>query len=276
MADMLIARPLNGVQTRFNELCRLGGGIGGGPARGRVQEALAKAGKALNELGYGETEDHLAALPDANPWHVCFAIALGWGHLARLDLDFSRAAVRLMAHWNDGDLRIARKFCTERGPTPVEQSLRGGYMMFQKVVLPKALPKTIAQCSNAQQRWLGTVISKDRPPYIGSWNATAMFMVSLFANRGLADQLRERDVLLPPSGAVFNGLSILHRAGVLSRAPSGSALDDADFEGGALYENNALFEELIKGYAAWNMIDVHSGVYMLGTRLADSNQWYPM
>jgi hypothetical protein len=181
-----------------------------------------------------------------------------------------------MVDWNDHDLKIARQFCTERGPDAVEQSLRGGYMMFQQVVLPSALPTSITQCASAQQRSLGRIIGKDRPTYIGSWNGTAIFMVALFADRKLADQLQSCKVLLPPAGAIFNGLTILHSAGVLAHKPAGTALDDADFEPGALYENNVLLEELLKGYAAWNMLDVHSGIYMLGTRLPGSKKWFPV
>ena len=44
------------------------------------------------------------------------------------------------------------------------------------------------------------------------------------------------------------------------------ALDDADFELGALYENKALLAEVRKGRSDWSLLDVHSGLYMLGTR----------
>jgi hypothetical protein len=56
------------------------------------------------------------------------------------------------------------------------------------------------------------------------------------------------------------------RAGILSQRPAGSELDDAAFEPGALYENNALLAEVRRGRSDWSLLDVHSGLYMLGTR----------
>lgn len=100
-----------------------------------------------------------------------------------------------------------------------------------------------------------------------------MFMVSLFAAPALAAELLRPDVLLPPGGPIYAGLSILHKSHVLARKPAGSDLDDQAFEPGALYENNALFEDVLRGHAGWHMIDVHSGIYLLGTRLAESASW---
>ncbi len=276
MNPMLIAKPLNGAQARFNDLCQLGGGQKGGPARGPVQALLAQAGKALNKLAYEETEENLGELSAYNPWHVCFAVAMGWGHLVQMEPDFIAAAVRLLEHWNDIDLKIVRKYCNKRGPDVVQKSLTGGHMMFRDVVLPKTLPTTLGKLRDAQQRWLGRIIGKNRPPYIGGWNGTAMFMVALFADRKMADEMRDPDVLLPPSGAIYNGLTILHRASILSDPPSGSSLDDEDAEPGVLYENNASFAKILAGHAGWNMLDVHSGIYTLGTRLPESRDWFPL
>ena len=61
---------------------------------------------------------------------------------------------------------------------------------------------------------------------------------------------------------------------MLSRPPSGSELDDEAFEPGAIYEKNVLFEEIHRGHAGWNLLDVHSGLYMLGTRFAGSGNWF--
>jgi len=93
-----------------------------------------------------------------------------------------------------------------------------------------------------------------------------MFMVGLFGNKPLSDQLVSQDVLLPPGGPIFAGLSILYQSHLLSHKPAGSALDDGEFESGALYENNSLFAEIRKGLNDWSLLDVHSGLYLLGTR----------
>lgn len=272
---MLIPKPINDTQRRYNRLCELGGGRGGGPARTKVEALLRESGQALNRIAHEEITKHLAAHPGENPWHVCFAVGLSWGHLARLDLEFTAAAVRLLSNWNDDDLRIARRFHNERGPDPIEQSLIGGHMLFGRVTLPPALPGTLTQYRAAQDRWQRRVIA-DRPRYIGSWNTTAMFMVALFSDTELAAQLTTPTVLLPPGGPIFAGLALLHRANVLSDPPSGSQLDDEPVPLGVIFENNVLFEKLHRGQSGWNLLDVHSGVYMLGTRLAESDGWFSL
>lgn len=269
----MIKNPINHTQEHFNALCKLGGGMGGGPARTKVQALLSRSGKQLNTIAYKETAEHLATFADRNPWHVCYAVALAWGHLARLELGFTDAATRLLSDWNDDDLKAARMFHNERGPEPLEQSLRGGWMMFDKVRLPEKLPTSLKQCGDLQQRWLSPILNNNRPKYVGSWNATAMFMVSLFADPALAALLVQRDVLLPPGGPIYAGLSMLHQAYILAKPPEGSELDDQAVEPGALYVNNALFEDVLRGHAGWHMIDVHSGIYLLGTRQPESKNW---
>ena len=269
-----LARPINGTQRQFAALCERGGGHRGGPARTKVLEALREGGQRLNCLGHQELKEQLSSYPEANPWHVCFATAISWGHLAKLDADFTGAVVRLFADWKDDDLAAARSFHLERGPDPIEQSLRGGYMLLNRVRLPDELPTTLEQLARAQERWLSPVLSgSERPRYIGSWNSTAMFMTALFARPDMAATHIEPPPILPPGGPIFTGLQILHRAGVTSRPPSGSALDDEAFEPGALYENNALLAELRQGRNDWSLCDVHSGVYMLGTRHPQSDSW---
>jgi hypothetical protein len=150
----------------------------------------------------------------------------------------------------------------------------GGHILFEKVTLPSTLPDSLERYRRAQDRWLGSIIGPERPRFIGSWNATAMFMTALFSDTVLAAQLMIPVVMLPPGGPIFNALLILRRAHLLARPPAGNELDDEAFEPGAIYENNALFEEIYRGHAGWNLLDVHSGLYMLGTRLADSDNWF--
>lgn len=267
-------KPINDTQRRFKELCEAGGGTKGGPPRGKVQQLLKESGQKLNMIAYKEIGDHLKAYPDANPWHVCFAMGLCWGHLAKVDLDFTGAAVRLFENWNAIDLKIARQFYLDRGPDPIEQSLAGGRVLFEKVKLPDTLPKDLKRIGAAEQRWFTPILSPERPRYIGSWNATAMFMVALFAQPELAATLHDPIVLLPPGGPIYAGLQLLHRVHFLSKLPEGRELDDQAFEPGALYVNNDLFVDVLKGLDGWSLIDVHSGLYMLGTRYGASDHWF--
>lgn len=266
-------KPINDVQKDFRGLCEAGGGVKGGPPRTKVQQLLRSAGKTLNAFAYSEVSSQLSALPNHNPWHVCFAIGMSWGHLAKLDLTFTEAAANLMSSWNSADLAVARSFHMERGPQPIHDSLSGAHQLFQIVKLPDTLPNNLESIGRAQERWLTPVLSPSRPKYIGSWNATAMFMVALFAQPHLAATMVDRVCILPPGGPIFNALKLLYQSHVLSTPPAGSELDDEAFEPGALYDNNALMESLLKGLADWSMLDVHSGLYMLGTRDPASNNW---
>jgi hypothetical protein len=265
---------MNDTQRIFNDLCEKGGGVRGGPARTKVLELLRDSGQKLNRLATREMTDHLAAFPSANPWHVCFAVGLSWGHLAKLNLDFTDAVCKVLTNWNAFDLRQAQLYHMERGPEPIVQSLTGAHILFEKVTLPAILPSTLQQLARAQDRWLSPILNPaSRPPYIGAWNGTAMFMTALFAQPTLAATHVSPPPMLPPGGPIHAGLMLLHRVGVLSRPPAGSELDDAAFEPGAIYENNELFSELCRQRSDWSLIDVHSGVYMLGTRHPHSDTW---
>lgn len=266
-------KPINDVQNEFRGLCEAGGGARGGPPRTKVQQLLRSAGKNLNAFAFSEVSAQLPALPNHNPWYVCFAIGMSWGHLAKLDLTFTEAAANLMSNWNSADLNVARSFHMERGPQPIHDSLSGAHQLFQIVKLPDSLPNNLESIWRAQERWLTPILSPSRPKYIGSWNATAMFMVALFAQPHLAATMVDRAFILPPGGPIFNALKLLHQSHVLSTPPAGSELDDEAFEPGALYVNNALMESLLKGLPGWSMLDLHSGLYMLGTRHPASNQW---
>lgn len=271
--EPLISKPVNDSQREFNTLCKLGGGIAGGPASSSVKKLLDASGKRLNAHGYEQVREHMKAFPQANPWHVCYALGLAWGHLAKAELGFTEAAIGALSDLNDEDLHTAASFHNERGPNPIHQSLRGGFTLFQQVQLPTELPNNLAALDTAQQRWLSPILSPARPPYIGSWNATAMFMCALFARPELAAKQVAAKPLLPPGGPIYAGLQLLFRARVLLTAPEGTELDDQAFEPGSLYINNQRLVDLLQGLDGWSVIDVHSGVYMLGTRDPRSSSW---
>ena len=188
---MNIKNPVNEVQRRFNEICDLGGGPNGGPARTRVQELLVNAGKSLNEFAYDEISSYIYTLSDRDPWKVCFAVGLAWGRLAKLEFDFIDKASNVLQDWNFEDLNDAKSFKLERGPETIEHSLIGGYQLFKKVNLPQGLPDTLYSMGSAQQRWFSPILHPEsRPRYIGPWNATSMFMVALFVKPDLVSWVR--------------------------------------------------------------------------------------
>lgn len=262
---MPIQKPVNDWQRRYNELCNLGGGRHGGPARTRVQQLLHDAGQELNEELETYVLDTLETFCDFNPWHVCFAIGVAWGHLAKTEDAFIEPATLLMSDWNDVLLGDARIHFLERGPDPLEQSLRGGHMLFSRGPMPDHIPNDLAALGRVEQRWLDRVIGPQRPPYIGSWNAVAMFMAAVFAHRSLWTELRDETVLLPPGGPIHIALRVLHNDHVTSEPPAGNELDDQAFEPGALYQNQEIMNYLWRGHDEWSVMDVHSGLYRLGT-----------
>ena len=94
-------KAVNATQAQFLSLCALGGGPKGGPARPKVQHLLRESGKKLNEFAYEQIGAQMVTLAGRNPWHICFAVGMSWGHLARLDVTFTEAAVNLIEDWND-------------------------------------------------------------------------------------------------------------------------------------------------------------------------------
>ncbi|MBB4201034.1 hypothetical protein GGD83_004864 [Rhodoblastus sphagnicola] len=194
--------------------------------------------------------------------------------MAQLDVDFVDAATRALQDLNDNDLRVASGYHYERGPVPIEQSLRGGRQLFESVRLSKALPTTLAGLRQYQNAWMRPLTNRvTRPRYIGAWNATAMFMVVLFANPPLAATMVDNSVLLPPGGPISTALGILQKAGIV-RHPPAAKFDEGEVELGAIAEDNGLMTEVLTGLDGWSLIDGHSGLYMLGTRFPASNDWF--
>jgi hypothetical protein len=269
----IIKAPINNTQDQFNDLCLKGGGVKGGPARKKTLELLRASGCALDMTAYEQIADALRQNPEANPWHVCYAVAMCWGRLARLDPDFVQAAVASLETFDPAAVATACKFPFEKGPNAVRDSLHGGWIAFSKAGLAGPLPTDIPGLVRAQTKWLRVVLS-DKPRFVGAWNGTALFMVALFANPTLAESMVEPEVLLPIGGPITAGLNILHQAHLSVRPPEPKEEDESlDF--GQIMLINGQFAEIRRGLADWSLVEVHSGIYMLGTRLPESRAWYP-
>lgn len=202
-------------------------------------------------------------------------MGLSWGHLAKDGPTYMDAATCALANLNETDIATARKFHYERGERPVDQSLRGGFQMFQLVKLPNSLPDTLKAYDRAQQRWMSPIVSPSiaKLKYIGSWNATAMFMIGIFSQPNLWHKFTLSIVSLPPNEPVYQAMRILYDCRILSQAPIGSSLDNNAYDPGAIFENNSIITELIDENSGLNMIDLHSELYMLGTRFKGSSEW---
>jgi len=268
----LIVTPVNEMQEVFNDLCLKGGGQGGGPARTRVQEIIRTYGQRLNTNAFDQMSEALDWVPDANPWHVAFAMGLCWGTIAKHSEGFFRAAVGALAHWNDTDRRKAATEHLEKGAELLEGSLRSGYRLFEATPGMNAFPDTLDGIGKRQDRWLRSVTELD-PAYIGPWNALALFMCALFAQPQLAKTMRDARPLLPPGGPITRGLSLLHQGRVIAAPPNTQDDDERAAAIGAAVEDNALMVELLRGLDDCSMVDMHTGIYLLGTRDARSRAW---
>ena len=60
----------------------------------------------------------------------------------------------------------ACKFCLECGPAPIDQSLRGGHLLFNTVVLPNVIPDTLAELKKAQDVWISPLTKDATRPSI--------------------------------------------------------------------------------------------------------------
>ena len=161
----------------------------------------------------------------------------------------------------------------ERGPDLIENTLRGGHMIFDKLTLPIALPDDLDGFRRVHERWLGRIVASDRPAYVGGWNATAMFMIALASRLDVAAQQKDRTPYLPLGGGVLSGLRRLYDAHLLSEPPSETGLDDYSFEPGVLAVNNGLMARLVSFKPDMCMLDVHAGLYMLGTGSPETDKW---
>ena len=268
----LIAKPVNDLQREFNELCEAGGGPKGGPVRGKLTDALRRHGQELNGVAYQEMAKALAHVPEANPWHVCFAMGLCWGQIAQIDLTFFEAAASLLENWNDDDRKTVRQFYLVKGQDIIEHSLLGAYRLFEEANLKPELPTTLSGLERAQTRWL-RAFEKLNPPYIGPWNATALFMTALFAQPDLAATMKSAPPILPPGGPISAGLRLLFEAGAIKEPPNTST-DEEKFAGlSAAMLDNGLMADLLNGVPDASMIDMHTAIYLLGTRDVRSNSW---
>jgi hypothetical protein len=268
----LIGQPVNALQDVFNELCLKGGGQKGGPARTRVQQAIREYGQLLNSSAYDQMAEAFEWVPDANPWHVTFAMGLCWGTIAKHEQAFFVAAVGAIAEWNDRDRGEAVRYHLEKGADLLEGSLRSAYRLFEATPLPDTLPDTLENLGKRQDRWLRSV-SEINPAYIGPWNSLALFMCALFAQPDLAKTMRVARPLLPPGGPITKGLSLLHKAGIINAPPNTQDDDERAAAIGAAVEDNALMQDILRGLDDCSMVDIHTGIYLLGTGDRRSRKW---
>jgi hypothetical protein len=71
-----------------------------------------------------------------------------------------------------------------RRPEPIAQSLSGAYILFDRVLLPAALPTILEQLSRAQERWLSPILKPlGITGEIGEYEAACLLGLKLSAAR---------------------------------------------------------------------------------------------
>lgn len=264
---MLIRKPINPTQHEYNELCRKGGGIKSGPARSRVLALLQASGAKINEGAHAELKSHLDAVGPGNPWYVFYALGLSWGHIAKHSEEFTAAAAAYLDHGAPSDLARAQEFYTERGREPIKNSLESGRILLQAATfIPVGVPSEIGQLADIQRKWNPLCFGPRKIPWIGKWNGTSMFLVALLSSPALWKMLKDGTVLLPSGGPISTGLELMHAAHLISARPDRLEPENNQDKLGSLSLDNGLMWELHKGLPSSNMVDIHSGLYELGTR----------
>jgi hypothetical protein len=270
----LISSPLNECQRQFNELCKKGGGRNGGPARTKVQQLLRDEGKLLNGHAYDEVASALDVAARYNPWYIFFALGLCWGEMARYSDRYLLAAVGAIESWNDQDRGEATKHYTQKGHDLLEGSLRSASVVFEQIGSALiTVPDSVQGYDKLQEKWFRR-LHLLTPPYVGPWNATALFMVALFAQPDLAKSMKTMRPILPSGGPISRALSLIHQVGVTNH-PAQTLQDDYGLGGlaGATADNGTM-QELIIGLSDCSMVDMHSGLYMLGSRDPKSDMYF--
>jgi hypothetical protein len=194
--------------------------------------------------------------------------------MAKYSDRYLRAAVGAISHWNDDDRRAAIEHFTQKGSELLEGSLRSAYVVFE--ALPAsfdAVPSSLDRLVKLQNRWFAKLNALE-PPYIGPWNATALFMVSLFAQPELAGQMTTMGPILPSGGPISRALNILYQDHLTERGAQ-ALEDDVRLGGlGGAAADNGTMQDLIRGLNGTSMVDIHSGLYMLGTRDVRSETYF--
>jgi hypothetical protein len=228
----------------------------------------------LNSNAYSEVASALNTGDECNPWHVFFALGLCWGEMARYSDRYLLAAVGAISSWNDADRGEATKHCTQKGHELLEGSLRSASVVFDQIgTALSTIPETLEEHNKLQGRWFRRLNALN-PSYIGPWNATALFMVALFARPTLAKTMRTLGPILPSGGPISRALNLLYQVGVTNHGAQ-SLEDDVRFSAlaGATADNGTM-QELIVGMGDCSMVDMHSGLYMLGSRDPRSDSYF--
>lgn len=78
---------------------------------------------------------------------------------------------------------------------------------------------------------------------------------------------------LPISAPIREGLKVMRDFGLTARSPSSALVDWDAFEPAELYQDNDILEEVGRAGGVADLLELHSGLFLLGTEDRLSSRW---
>ena len=260
---MPISNPGNNKwKQRYNELC----GTSGKPPRSHVVELLCEAGRWFNEdVLETEVQATFEEFNSSNPWHLSFVVGVAWGQYAKKKTSFYEPALKWLSGRDENALSQAKTENKRSEADALGQCLRSGFRIFETMNLPDTIPTSLDELQQLQLKWIDRV-PKLGLPQIGDWNFSALFMVMLFDESSRWKQLMDTTILLPLGGPVGNFLHTLVADDVIDEGPWSKRAVEEKIDPGKLFLCQKVMEDLLGGREDRSLVDIHSGLYVMGAK----------
>lgn len=234
---------------------------------------LLDAGGDLNANGARQLQEYLTGIPFEDLHIGWFVAGIAWGRDAEDSREFVLSAVQAIKSSKPKDHKRAMRFALAGRHRRLENLLRAG----RQIVLQERHPcpiSAIEELNEYQQRLFKALQLLPDVQGIGNWNLGAMFFCAALSDPQWRVEMNKARPRLPMSAPIFHSMEQLYSLRVLSRQPNYNPWRPKDSSyPEALYSNNALLEELCQKLGTSRILDIHSGLYLLGTRNVDANSW---